>query len=259
MPLGNNLALKDLVHDPSLTEAPFLGLTQLGPWQPGTYGDIHIDTLALTAATMGLILAAALVVRPTLTAKGAGGVGQQLFEMYYAFIEDLTKGQIGDAYKTFLPLIGSMFIFILIGNFIGIIPWQMFEHLPQWPKLADGDLFELAAPTTDFNVTVALATISVLTYLGSGFWAHGPHYLKVWFSPMVVLEVMDLIIRPATLALRLMMVITADEILRVVAIMMVPVLVPTGVMGFEMFIALIQAYVFTLLTTIYIGLTVSHH
>jgi F-type H+-transporting ATPase subunit a len=76
---------------------------------------------------------------------------------------------------------------------------------------------------------------------------------------MFIIEMMDLIIRPATLALRLMIVITADELLRAAAITMVPALVPTGVMGFELFIGLIQAFVFTLLTTIYIGLTVSHH
>jgi F-type H+-transporting ATPase subunit a len=261
--LGNNITLRAVIHDPSFTDSPFLGIHPfnvpgIGQVSFGTYGDIHIDTLCLTAASIALILGAAILVRPSLTSTKAGGTGQSFFEMYYEFIEDLTKSQMGHVYKTFMPLIGAMFIFILIGNFIGIAPWQVFQALPHWPKMADGELFEVAAPTTDFNVTMAMAAISLVTYLGSGFWAHGPHYLKVWFSPMVVIEIMDLIIRPATLALRLMIVITADELLRASAILMVPMLVPTGVMAFEMFIALIQAFVFTLLTTIYIGLTVSH-
>jgi F-type H+-transporting ATPase subunit a len=262
MPLGNNLALKTLIPKSPVVSDRFLGLQpiNLGGFSLdlGTYGDLHIDTLALTAATMGIILSAAMIVRPALSAKGAGNVGQQLFEMYYEFMQDLTESQMGHVYKTFLPLIASMFIFILMANFIGVAPWQVFQALPNWPKLGDGDLFEVAAPTTDFNVTMALASISLFTYLGSGFWAHGADYFKVWFGPMIVIEIMDLIIRPATLALRLMIVITADELLRASAILMVPVLVPTGVMGFELFIGLIQAFVFTLLTTIYIGLTVSH-
>jgi F-type H+-transporting ATPase subunit a len=261
--LGNNLTLRTIIQDRSITESPFLGIQPfnipgVGQVSFGTYGDIHVDTLCLTVFSMALILSAALVVRPSLTSTKAGGTGQALFEMYYEFIGDLTKSQMGHVYKSFLPLIGGMFIFILIGNFVGIAPWQVLEAVPNWPKMADGELFEVAAPTTDFNVTMAMAAISLLTYLGSGFWAHGLHYLKVWFSPMVIIEIMDLIIRPATLALRLMIVITADELLRASAILMVPMLVPTGVMAFELFIALIQAFVFTLLTTIYIGLTVSH-
>jgi F-type H+-transporting ATPase subunit a len=261
--LGKNLTLSSVVHDPAICDARFLGLPplQLGPLSIdlGTYGAIHVDTLALTLFSMALILGFALIVRPGLTSERPGGIGQHILEMYYEFMEDLTKGQMGDAYKTFMPLIASMFIFILIGNFVGVGPWKFLEEIPGWPKLADGELFELASPTTDFNITMGLATISLLTYVGSGFWAHGLGYIKTYLGPMFIIEMMDLIIRPATLALRLMIVITADELLRAAAITMVPALVPTGVMGFELFIGLIQAFVFTLLTTIYIGLTVSHH
>ena len=92
--------------------------------------------------------------------------------------------------------------------------------------------------------------------MGSGFWIHGIRYLKLYLNPI---EWLDLIIRPSTLALRLMLVITADELMRGAAINLAPVLIPTGVMSFELFIGLIQAFVFALLTSIYIGLTVSHH
>jgi F-type H+-transporting ATPase subunit a len=253
--LGNNLTLSSIVHDPSICNAPFLGIPQLG-----TYGEIHVDTIGMALAGMGIILASSVVVCSNLTAERGGSAGQNLFEMYYGFIKDLCEGQMGSVYKTFLPLIGSIFIFILISNFLGVfIPSKMFEELHNWPKLASGEGFELASCTTDFNVTAALAAISLLTYVGSGFWAHGLHYLKVYLSPMVIIELMDLIIRPATLALRLMLVISADELLRGISLVMVPLFLPTGVMGFELFIGLIQAFVFTLLTAIYIGLTVSHH
>ncbi len=248
--LGKNLPLSYFVHDPSIVNQNFLGIPQLGH-----IGDIHVDTLALSAACMLFILGAAAVVTPSLTSEGAGGKGQAVVESIYMFLEDVCKGQMGHHYKAFFPLISAIFLFVLCANFIGIGPWLYFEHMHGWP-VVNGEHFEVCSPTTDFNVTFGLALIALLVYVGSGFWAHGAKYLKLYLNPI---EWMDLIIRPATLALRLMMVITADELMRAAAIMMAPVILPTGVMAFEMFIGVIQAFVFALLTSIYIGLTVSHH
>ncbi|HEY9787872.1 MAG TPA: FoF1 ATP synthase subunit a [Candidatus Obscuribacterales bacterium] len=252
--LGKNLPLSEVVNEPWVNE-PFLGIPALG-----TYGSIHIDTLALTWICMGFILASAALIVPTLTATSAGSKAQQVLEMVYQFVEDLIKGLMGRHYKLFLPLIAGIFMFVLTANFIGVGPWQAFEGWFEsmgwhWPHI-HGEPFEVASPTTDFNVTMGLATVSLIVYVGSGFWAHGAKYLKLYLNPI---EWMDLVIRPATLALRLMMVITADELMRAAAILMVPVLLPTGVMAFELFIGVIQAFVFSLLTSIYIGLTLEHH
>jgi F-type H+-transporting ATPase subunit a len=266
--LGKNLTLSYFINDPRISNAPFLEtpaidighfhIEKMSPF--GTIGEIHVDSLVLAVLCMILILVTCWCIVPRLTSENAGGTGQSLLEMYYGFIEDITKDQIGSPYKTFYPLIASIFIFVLIANFIGVlIPWKAFEFIHRWPRLGEGEPFEVASPTTDFNVTFALATIALLTYFASGFWAHGFKYLKIYFSPLFFIEWMDLIIRPATLALRLMMVITADELMRAAALAMVPMLLPVGVMGFELFIGIIQAFVFSLLTSIYIGLTVSHH
>jgi F-type H+-transporting ATPase subunit a len=256
--LGENLPLSYFVHDPKICNAPFLGVPGLG-----TVGDIHVDTIAMTVAAMTLILGTAAVITPKLTFESAGGTGQNVLEMYYDFIEDMAKGQIGHVYKAFLPLIAAIFIFVLISNFLGVGPWKVFEEFFWWPYLKNKHPFELTSATTDFNVTFGLATIALLTYLGSGVWAHGPKYVLRYINPIkfmdMLIEWLDFGIRPATLAMRLMLVITADEILRAIALLMVPVLLPVGVMGFELFIGLIQAFVFALLTSIYIGLTVSHH
>ena len=227
------------------------------PFLPGmgTVGDIHADTIFVSWLCMGFILVSAAAVRPTLVATGPGGTGQAILEMLYDFTADITKGQIGHEWKKFFPLIAGIFIFVLTANFAGVLPWKALEHMSWWPHHGN-EMFEMAAPSTDFNVTFGLACVALLTYLGAGFWAHGPKYLKAYLNPI---EWLDLIIRPATLSLRLMMVITADELMRAAAIMMVPVLLPAGVMGFELFIGVIQAFVFALLTAIYIGLTVSHH
>lgn len=249
--LGKNLHLDQFIHDPAVTGISVPGF--------GTLGSIHVDTLVLSWVCMGGILAAGGLIARSLVVEGAGGKGQMLIEMYYSFIDDLAKGTIGHHYKKFFPLIAAIFIFVLIGNFVGIGPWHAFEHLPGWFHLPDGEPFELASPTTDFNVTASLAAIAVLTYLGTGFWLLKGKYILHLANPI---EWLDLAIRPSTLALRLMIVITADELMRAAIITMQPIVLPTVIMAFEMFIGLIQAFVFALLTSIYIGLTAAaaeHH
>jgi len=247
--LGKNYLLKQVPGiDPSVVNF------SLGPF--GLAGEIHVDTIVLSWICMGGILAGAAMITPKLVSDAAGGNGQAVLEGYYNFIDDLAKKPIGHHYKIFLPLIAGIFIFVLMGNLIGIGPWKVLEGLPGWPTLLNGEPFELAAPTTDFNIPLGLAAVSLVTYLGSGFWKHGGGYFKHLANPI---EWLDLIVRPSTLTFRLMLVITADELIRTVSLLLAPWFVPSGVMAFEVFIAGIQAYVFALLTSIYIGLTVAEH
>jgi F-type H+-transporting ATPase subunit a len=250
---GNNLTLRYFVHNPNICDSWFLGTPTLG-----RVGEIHVDTIALAITGMAIVLVSAALIVPRLTSDNAGGMGQNILELYYQFIANLTKEQMGDAYKVFLPLIAAIFCFVLLGNFLGVGPWKALEAFSWWPLVgkAHAQPLEIVSPTTDFNVTFGLATVALITYIGSGFWAHGIKYLKMYLNPI---EWLDLLVRPSTLALRLMVAIGADELLRVAALSMAPMLVPIGVMSFELFIGVIQAFVFALLTTIYIGMTVSHH
>lgn len=225
------------------------------------FADLHVDTLASTWICMGLVLGAALAIRPALTADGPGSPIQAVAEGYYKFIDDLCKNQIGHDYKGFLPLIAGIFIFVLTANLFGIFPWGAFAHIPGWPHLPNShEHFEVASPTTDINVTLGLALISLIVYLGAGIKKHGMHYVAMYFKPLGIIEWMDMVIRPITLALRLLLVITADELTRMVALLLLPwIVAPVAVMSFEIFIAFLQAFVFALLTSIYIGLTVAEH
>jgi F-type H+-transporting ATPase subunit a len=243
-----------------------LFLYQLGVGTPtDAIGVIHADTIALSAVCMLGILAVGSVVANNMKVDGPGGKMQAIVESIYLFADDLAHGQIGEHYKTFFPLIAAIFIFVLTGNFLGVGPWKVFEHMPGWPMLngATGphaEAFEIASPTTDFNVTVGLAAVALVVYICSGFWKHGGKYAKTLFlTPMAPIEIMDMVVRPSTLALRLMVVITADELMRGAFLLMCPILLPTAIMGFELFIGVIQAFVFALLTSIYIGLTVAEH
>lgn len=256
--LGKNLELSQFVKDPAINNFNIfgpLGKFDLEPVHVDfSLGNTHVDTVLLLWLCMGGVLLAAALITRGLVVEGAGGKGQALLEMVYKFVDDLAHTQIGHHYKKFLPLIAAIFIFVLLGNFIGVGPWRALEHMPGWFHLKDGEPFEIASPTTDINVTLGLAMVALLVYLGSGFWKHGINYGKHLANPI---EIMDLVVRPSTLALRLMVVVTADELMRGAFLMMMPVLLPTGIMAFELFIGVIQAFVFALLTSIYIGLTVS--
>lgn len=226
----------------------------------GTVGDIHFDTILFSWICMGGVLGLCLMVKPALVKDGPGGSGQAIAEGVFAFVKNLAEGQIGEDYKKFLPLIAGIFIFVLAANLIGIGPWKAMEAIPGWPTIGHGahhEHWEIASPTTDFNVTFGLALISLVVYIGAGLMKNGFAYAKeLLLNPI---EWLDLIIRPSTLALRLLLVITADEITRMVALLLVPALLPVGVMAFEIFIAVIQAFVFALLTGIYIGMAVADH
>jgi F0F1-type ATP synthase, subunit a len=209
---------------------------------------------------MAFILIAAVAIRPSLTSKGPGGTGQAIAEGLYNFIDNLAESQIGHKYKSFLPLIAAIFIFVLTANMFGITFLNAFHEYSWWPHLPVGhDHWEVASPTTDFNLTLGLALIVLITYLGAGVKNGGWNYVKLYFGPQAPIEYMDLVIRPLTLALRLLLVITADELTRMVFLFMVPAVAPVFVMAFEIFIGLVQAFVFALLASIYIGLAVSDH
>lgn len=231
----------------------------------GSLGAVHADTIGFTWIVMGGILLASLMIRPALVADGPGGTLQAVAEGYYKFISDLAESQIGHKFKQFLPLVAAIFIFVLIANLAGIGPWNGLHHLPGWPHVhaemgKEPEFFEIASPTTDFNVTFGLALIALITYLWAGFKAHGGGFIKMYvWHPMAPIEWMDMLLRPMTLGLRLLLVITADELTRMVFLFMLPWIAPTFVMAFEIFIAIIQAFVFALLTSIYIGLAVADH
>lgn len=100
---------------------------------------------------------------------------QSLLENILEFIINIAKSQIGDIYyKEWLPFIGTLFIFILSCNWIGVIvPWKIL-------KLPKG---ELTSPTNDINTTVALALLTSISYFYAGFNKKKMGYLKKYIIP----------------------------------------------------------------------------
>lgn len=148
--------------------------------------------------------------------------------------------------RAFYPFIGTLFCFIFFSNLIGSIP----GFLP---------------PTDNLNTTLALGAFVFLYYNIAGLRSHGISYLKhflgpvLWLAPlMVIIEIASHIFRPISLGLRLRGNIMGDHVVLGVFSGLVPILLPVIFLGLGVFVAFIQAFVFCLMTMVYISLSTAH-
>ncbi len=214
----------------------------------------HVVMVILIGA--GLILAstvARLQLKQAMKSKEGGIVPEpkltyrNFFEIVAESLYKLVESVIGhhDAPRYF-PLIGCLFTFILTCNLMGLIPG-------------------FAPPTANLNTTLALGIFVFLYYNYQGFRAHGIGYVKhflgpVWYmAPLLFfIELASHVFRPFSLGLRLRGNIMGDHIVVGVFSGMVPYLLPVIFYGLGLFVAFIQAFVFCLLTMVYISLSTAH-
>jgi len=172
---------------------------------------------------------------------------RNFFEIIAESLYNLTVTVIGehDAPKYF-PIVGTLFMFIFASNILGLIP----GFLP---------------PTDNMNTTLALGGFVFLYYNYVGFKSHGIGYLKhfmgpvFWLAPlMIIIELVGHLARPLSLALRLRGNISGDHLVLGIFQGLVPYLVPVIFYGLGVFVSFIQAFVFCLLTMVYISLSTSH-
>ena len=146
-----------------------------------------------------------------------------------------------------VPLVASLFLFILFGNLMGQLPLRLIH-------LKEG---ELASPTNDINLTAALAIIVLVYYVFMGIRAKGGKFFLEEFSftgvVMTLVELLEMFTRPLSLAIRLFANIFAGEILVSIALGAMAYFLPLPIMLFEILVAFIQATVFMMLTLAYIG------
>jgi len=216
-------------------------------WHYNLFGlTVNMDTVLIAWLAMLIIILISVLISFGL--KREPGKFQAFAEMVYKALESIPVSQIGKEGKTYTPIIGSLFLFILTSNLMGQLPWK-YLHLPEG---------EFASPTNDLNLTAALAVLAVICYLVTGvikkgFWG----YFKEFLSPMGLLEILDLFTRPLSLSLRLFANILAGEIVIMVCLCLLAVVLPIPLMLFEVFVAFIQAFIFAILTASYIAGAVS--
>ena len=144
-------------------------------------------------------------------------------------------------------------MFIVTANLMGQLPLKVFE-------LKQG---EIASPTNDINLTAGLAIIVLVYYVVAGVIKKKHKFLlhEVSFVGIIsmLVEILELVTRPLTLALRLFGNILAGEILITALLGLIAWGLPLPIMFFEILVACVQALVFTMLTTVYIATAVNEN
>jgi len=195
-----------------------------------------------------LLLTAGLVVRTRLAATGGGIVPdpgftlRNVFEVLTEMLAGLAEQNMGHKWRSYFPFVATLFFFILISNLMGLVPG-------------------LGGATTNANTTWAWAIISFAVHQYVGVKEHGFGYLKHFVGPVPLLaplyipiELLSHLSRVFTLAVRLLANMSADHIVVGVWILLVPIGIPAVFMGLGVLVAFLQAYVFAMLSMIYIGL-----
>ncbi len=184
---------------------------------------------------------------------------QMIAESIYQFINNLIEGSIGHEGKKFFPLIFSIFTFILLCNCLGMTPYSF-------------------TATSQVAVTLSLAimcffiiTIYAIIRNGFGGFIHMflPSGVPIWMAPIIfVIELFSFLIRPITLSVRLFANMVAGHVLlKVIAGFIIslgvlgalPFLFSIVMTGFELFVAVLQAYIFSVLVCAYLSETMKAH
>jgi len=199
---------------------------------------------------MSLLLLVGLTLTLGLSARGLRLVPagrQNVLEMIVQGLEGLLTDIIGPEGKKYLPVIGTLGLFILFGNLLGLVPGLM-------------------SPTSKLNVTVGCALCVFVYYHWQGVKSQGLFkYLRHFMGPipllaplLVPIELISHFSRPVSLSIRLFGNIFAEELLIVIIASIIPILLPLPFMAVAIFTGTIQAFVFILLACIYIGGAVAH-
>lgn len=235
---------------------------------------VPITNSILTAWIAILILTLlALLVRSKLNSKKPTKI-QILFEFIITFLYDMAEGILGEKLtKKLFPMLATFFFFILVGSLLGLLPGvgSIGVHEIEEGKKVLVPLFR--APTSDVNSAIAMALVAMTTVQVLGFKYLGVGgYLKKFFNVsgktlfdralnlMVgLLEGVSEISKLISFTFRLFGNIFAGEVLIMVIMFLVPYAVPVPFIGFEIFVAFMQAFIFFALSTVFISLAIQSH
>lgn len=224
-------------------------LALINPWfgfvRPADPANPIPDYVAMEILVILIMVVAGLILRAGLSVE-APGKFQHLMEVVVEFVQNTADEIIGHGGRRYVPMLGTLFLFIAICNLIGLIP-------------------SLATPTAQIQVTLGSALAAFLYYNFHGIRQHGLlGYLKHLCGPMLAIavlmfpiEIISNVGRLLSLSVRLYANMLVGDILEKVFGGMVPIFVPAIFMALHIFVSLLQAYIFMLLPAIYIGMAVS--
>jgi F-type H+-transporting ATPase subunit a len=237
--------LKEGLHGP---------LSRTWSWQ--VFQATNFDLVHVMCALVVLAFLAIGAFRYASAVGGSGDAGlvpppklgmRNLFEVLADTVLGLMAGVMGEkAAKRYLPLVGTLFMFILFSNLLGLIP----GFLP---------------PTDTLKTNLALSGTVFLLSHAFGVREHGLKYFKHFLGPiwwliplMLPIELISHIARPVSLSMRLLGNIVGDHKLVLVFFGILPFVLPVPFMLMGVLVCVVQAVVFSLLTTVYISQAVAH-
>ncbi|MQP65984.1 F0F1 ATP synthase subunit A [Niveispirillum sp. SYP-B3756] len=225
---------------------------------------LPVGNLDLSFTNSALFMVLAVLVSTALVVFGMRGRAmvpgrlQSMAEVLYEFVSEMVRDNAGPQARKYFPLIFSLFMFVLFGNVLGLIPYSF-------------------TFTSHIIVTFTMALFVFLIVTVIGFARHGLHFLHLflphgtplWLAPMIIIiEVISYFVRPISLSVRLFANMLAGHTMMKVfagftvtllatggagaAIGILPVLMNVALFGLEFLVAGIQAYVFALLSCVYL-------
>lgn len=185
------------------------------------------------------------IVRASLSVETPGAV-QHLAEMTHAFVGEQSESIIGHGYERFVSYLTVLGLFILIANLMGLVPG-------------------LESPTANPVVPLGFAVVTFLYYHYHGIRANGGGYIKQflgpvwWLAPLFfVIEIISHFARVLSLTVRLYANMFAGDMVTLAFFSLIPIGVPLLFLALHFGVAIIQAFVFMILATVYLSLAVSH-
>jgi F-type H+-transporting ATPase subunit a len=203
------------------------------------------ETFAMEILVLGLLLLFFVLVRISLNVENPGPI-QQIAEMLHGFVSGQADSIIGPGAQRYVAFTTTVLVFVLLSNLLGMVPG-------------------LIAPTSVPTVPLGVALLCFFYYHYHGIREQGAGYLKQfvgpiwWISPMMLpIELISHFARILSLTVRLYANMFAGEMVTLVFFSLVPIAIPLVFMGLHLGVALIQAYIFMLLTMIYVSQSVAH-
>ena len=215
----------------------------------GNLYTVNLDTVITMWTTMLILIIFAFIATRKLAI--IPNKIQHVCENIVVYFNNIAKASMGnDNAQKHIAIILTLFLFIITANIFGQLPLRLIH-------LSSG---ELASPNNDINMTAAMAIVVSIYYIFFGIQKNGFKFFFKGFSIdgiiITLVDLLEMVVRPFSLALRLFANIFAGELLVSTFLGLCSLILPLPFMLFELFVAFIQAMVFTLLSATYISMAV---
>jgi F-type H+-transporting ATPase subunit a len=171
---------------------------------------------------------------------------RNIFEVIVEGLQGFVESGLGHESNIYIGIIAGLFIYVFLNNFLGLVPGF--------------------SPATDnLNTTLAIGIFSFILYNTAGVKEHGFAYLKhflgpmIWLAPLMLpIELISHLVRPLSLSLRLFGNMTGDHTVLAIFLNLFPIGVPMIFYGLGLFVCFVQAFIFSLLSIVYLSMATAH-